>query len=295
MRDILLLFDTDEYTTPFDILISYDAGFDIVVPYAKVTAESATTLTQDAMFPRGVKGVAHTTIFVGGKDDEAAKKILANIKKTMFPPFEMAVIVDPRGGHTTASALVAKIEEVLAKNNLGSLKGLKVVILAGTGQVGQLAAMICASEGAEVVITSRKKEKADEVVAELEKESGLKMNGVQAATDDEILKTIKDADVVIATGKAGVCLVNKEMLKKLEKCKVVADVNANPPLGIEGLELSSNGKEIIPGVYGLGALAVGDLKYKVEIAMLQAAKDAKKGIFDYKFAFDKAKEILGLK
>jgi len=295
MKDILLLFDTDEYATPFDILISYDAGFDIVVPYSKVTDESAINLTQDAMFPRGVKGVAHTTIFVGGKDDEAAKKILANIKKTIFPPFEMAVIVDPRGGHTTASALVAKIEEVLAKNNYEGLKGLKVVILAGTGQVGQLAAMICASEGAEVVITSRKKEKAEDIVDELEKESGFKMKGIQAANDDEVLESIKDADVVIATGKAGVCLVNKEMLKKLEKCKVVADVNANPPLGIEGLELSSNGKEVISGIYGLGALAVGDLKYKVEIAMLQAAKDAKKGIFDYKFAFEKSKEILGLK
>lgn len=294
MKDILLLFDTDEYTTPFDILISYDAGFDIVVPYAKVTAESAITLTQDAMFPRGVKGVAHTTIFVGGKDDEEAKKILTNIKKTLFPPFEIAVIVDPRGGHTTASALVAKIEKLLVKNNY-SLKGLKVVILAGTGQVGQLAAMICASEGAEVVITSRKKERAEEIVAELEKESGFKMKGVQASNDDEILESIKDADVVIATGKAGVCLVNKEMLGKLERCKVVADVNANPPLGIEGLELSSDGKEIVPGIYGLGALAVGDLKYKVEIAMLQAAKDAKKGIFDYKYAFNKAKEILDLK
>ncbi|BDC35870.1 MAG: methylenetetrahydromethanopterin dehydrogenase [Candidatus Methanoliparum thermophilum] len=294
MKNILLLFDTDEYTTPFDILISYDAGFDIVVPYAKVTAESAITLTQDAMFPRGVKGVAHTTIFVGGKDDEEAKKILTNIKKTLFPPFEIAVIVDPRGGHTTASALVAKIEKLLVKNNY-SLKGLKVVILAGTGQVGQLAAMICASEGAEVVITSRKKERAEKIVGELEKESGFKMKGVQASNDDEILESIKDADVVIATGKAGVCLVNKEMLGKLERCKVVADVNANPPLGIEGLELSSDGKEIVPGIYGLGALAVGDLKYKVEIAMLQAAKDAKKGIFDYKYAFNKAKEILDLK
>jgi Methylene-tetrahydromethanopterin dehydrogenase, N-terminal. len=123
MKDIMLLFDTDRYVTPFDILIAYDSGFDIVVPIAQVEAKSVTALTQDAMFPRGVKGVGHTTIFVGGKDVDEAKKILKNVKKSMFPPFEISIIVDPRGGHTTASALVAKIDNVLSEKGFEGLKG----------------------------------------------------------------------------------------------------------------------------------------------------------------------------
>jgi len=292
MKDIMLLFDTDKYVTPFDILIAYDSGFDIVVPIAQVEAKSVTALTQDTMFPRGVKGVGHTTIFVGGKDVDEAKKILKNVKKSMFPPFEISIIVDPRGGHTTASALVAKIDNVLSEKGFEGLKGKKVVILAGTGQVGQLAATICACEGANVIITSRKKSRAEEIASEIEKEEGIKITGMQGANDDEIFEAVKDADVIITAGKVGVCLVNTEMLKKLDKCKVAADVNAVPPLGIEGLELSDDGKEILPGVFGLGALATGDLKYKTEMAVLNAAREAKKGVFDYKFAFEKAKELL---
>ena len=292
MKDIMLLFDTDRYVTPFDILIAYDSGFDIVVPIAQVEAKSVTALTQDTMFPKGVKGVGHTTIFVGGKDVDEAKKILKNVKKSMFPPFEISIIVDPRGGHTTASALVAKIDNVLSEKGFEGLKGKKVVILAGTGQVGQLAATICACEGADVIITSRKKSRAEEIASEIEKEEGIKIKGMQGANDDEIFEAVKDADVVITAGKAGVCLVNTEMLKKMDKCKVVADVNAVPPLGIEGLELSDDGKEILPGVFGLGALATGDLKYKTEMAVLNAAREAKKGVFDYKFAFKKAKDLL---
>ena len=159
----MLLLDTDKYVTPFDILIAYDSGFDIVVPVAQVDAKSVTALTQDAMFPRGVKGVGHTTIFVGGKDVDEAKKILKNVKKSMFPPFEISIIVDPRGGHTTASALVAKIDKVLSEKGFEGLKEKKVVILAGTGQVGQLAATICACEGANVIITSRNRSRAEEI------------------------------------------------------------------------------------------------------------------------------------
>ena len=49
--------------------------------------------------------------------------------------------------------------------------------------------------------------------------------------------------------------------------KVVADVNAVPPSGIEGLAPQDDGVVLSTspsGAVGLGALAIGGLKYKVQ-------------------------------
>ncbi len=292
MKDIMLLLDTDKHPTPFDILMAYDSGFDAIIPYEEVEPTDVMDIVQDAMFSRGVRGSGSTTIFVGGTDVEKSRDIFQQAKKAMFPPFELSVIFDPRGGHTTSSSLVAKIEEALSDNGLGDLGGKNVTILAGTGQVGQLAAIICSSRGAKVTITSRKASKAKDIVKRIEDETGFKIHTAQGATSEEVYEAIKDADVVISTGKAGVELVPMEMLQKLEKCKVVADVNAVPPLGIAGLDVRDDKREIVPGVYGIGALATGDLKYKTETRILNEARKSKSGIFDYKFAFEKAKELL---
>ena len=292
MKSIMLLLDTDKHPTPFDILMAYDSGFDAIIPYEEVEPGDVIDIVQDAMFSRGVKGSGATTIFVGGTDVEKSSEIFQKAKKAMFPPFELSVIFDPRGGHTTSSALVAKIEEALSDNGLLGLEGKKVTILAGTGQVGQLAAIICSSRGSEVTITSRKISKAEDIVERIKNETRFKINAMQGETSEEIYEAIKDADVVISTGKAGVQLVPMEMLQKLDKCKVVADVNAVPPLGIAGLDVKDDKKEIIPGIFGVGALAIGDLKYKTETRILNEARKSKSGIYDYKFAFEKARELL---
>ncbi|MDY6958194.1 MAG: NAD(P)-dependent methylenetetrahydromethanopterin dehydrogenase, partial [Halobacteriota archaeon] len=292
MKDIMLLLDTDKHSTPFDILMAYDSGFDAIVPYEEVEPDDVAGIVQDAMFSRGVKGSNSTTIFVGGTDVEKSMEIFQRAVKSMVTPFELSVIFDPRGGHTTASALVAKIEEALVENSYGGLEGKKVAILAGTGQVGQLAAIICSSKGAEVTITSRKASKSEGIVKRIEEETGYKIKALQGATSEEIYDAIKEADVVVATGKAGVQLVPMDMLEKLKNCKVVADVNAVPPLGIAGLDVRDDKREIIPGIYGVGALATGDLKYKTETRVLNEARKSKSGVFDYKFAFEKARELL---
>jgi methylene-tetrahydromethanopterin dehydrogenase len=292
MKNIMLLLDTDKHSTPFDILMAYDSGFDAVLPYEEVEPGDVMNIVQDAMFSRGVKGSNSTTIFVGGTDVEKSRRIFQQAKKAMVPPFVLSVIFDPRGGHTTSSALVAKIEEALFDNGLGDLEGKKVTILAGTGQVGQLVAIICSSRGAEVTITSRKRSKAEDIAKRIEEETGLKILGVQGATHEEIYEAVEDADIIISTGKAGVQLVSMGMLQKLEKCKVVADVNAVPPLGIAGLSVKDDKREILPGIYGIGALVIGDLKYKTETRILNEARRSKSGVFDYEFAFEKARELL---
>ena len=289
---ILYFLDSDEHVSPFDINMAYDAGFDVVIPYSKVTPDQAKRLVQDAIFSRSPKGRRRTKFFIGGTDLRVTREILNAISEVMFPPFEAAVIVDPRGAYSTAAAMVAKVEEALKKLELGEIKGKSVVILAGTGPVGRTVATICARLGCDVYITSRRLEKARSVANELAEEEGVVVKAVQASNPDEIYEIAKDKEVILTTGRAGVRLIPKEVLDKLKGVKVMADVNAVEPTGIAQLKPTYDMKEIAPGIFGIGALPIGDLKYRLEKKILEDAKTASKGIFDYRYAFENVKSLL---
>jgi methylene-tetrahydromethanopterin dehydrogenase len=98
---------------------------------------------------------------------------------------------------------------------------------------------------------------------------------------------------VLSAGAAATELLTLQTLKEHgRKCGVVADINAIPPLGVQGLDSNDDGKEIIPNIFGVGALVIGKLKNKTEAALIRMAAEASKGIFSYKEAYDVAKRIL---
>jgi len=122
---------------------------------------------------------------------------------------------------------------------------------------------------------------------------GAYLHGVSAPTSTDKIKVLQKANVIFCIAARGVRIIDKEMLKKLEPTKVMVDVNAVPPLGIEGLELKDYMKEIVPGIYGIGALVVGDLKYKLQKALLQdACENQTPTVYDHKFALQKARQML---
>jgi methylene-tetrahydromethanopterin dehydrogenase len=84
----------------------------------------------------------------------------------------------------------------------------------------------------------------------------------------------RQSDVVLATGSAGVALLAAATVKALAGPVVLADVNAVPPAGIEGVQPGDDGAETRPGVVTLGALAVGGVKLKVEAALLADLLDS---------------------
>jgi len=294
---VWMFLDTDKHASPFDMLTAIDLFPDAqIIHYSGVDPEDARKIIQDAMFPRGPEGAKQTKIFIGGYDVEKAVEILEIAKKTMFPPFELAVVVDPRGAYTTSSAAVAKTLFLSVDKLLGDFKGKTVTVLAGTGPVGQVAARLYATEGAGVIVTSRNLERSTAVATKINEEIGAKRAvGMKAATPQEVGLTIKDADVVLSAGAAGVQLLPSEVLETYGKrCKVVADINAVPPLGVEGLKPKHEVTEFLPGIWGTGALSIGTFKNKIEAQLLKRAVDAPKGIFDYKVAYKIAKELLGL-
>jgi methylene-tetrahydromethanopterin dehydrogenase len=296
-ESILYFFDTDDYASPFDINMAYDAGFNVVVPFSKVTAKSVTKLVQDAIFSRGPK--APTTFFVGGSNVKEGEAIAKKVLKALVPPFEAPVVIDPRGSHTTAAAVVAKTLAMVSDHGIGDLEGKKVVVL-GTGPVGRIAAVIAAKLHCKTVLVETWEGASEAAVKDLAHdlttEAGdfaYKIVGAFATTDEQKFELVKDADVIWSLAAAGIQILSEDLMQKLPPTKIVIDVNAVPPAGIAGLKANHDNKEIYPGIFGTGALALGRVKYETESKILkQAAKTKGKKIFDYNLSFDMAQEIL---
>ncbi|TKJ23213.1 MAG: hypothetical protein CEE43_03515 [Promethearchaeota archaeon Loki_b32] len=296
LEKICYFFDTDANASPFDINMAYDAGFDVVIPISKMTADQVPKLVQDAIFSRKPK--APTTFFIGGSNVKEGEKIAKKVIKSLVPPFECPVIIDPRGSHTTASSVVAKTVEVAKEHELYDLTGKKVVIL-GSGPVGRIAAIIAAKLNCKTYLIETWERSSEEFIKNLAKElmeeageNSTEIVGVFAPDDEKKLEIINNADIIWSLAAAGVQILSKELMDKL-KNKIVIDINLVPPYGIEGLKPKDNNKEIYPTIFGIGALALGRLKSNIEANILKEASTTKgKKVFDYNYAFEQAKKLL---
>ena len=294
---LLFYLDTDPKASPFDICMAYDAGYNAVIPYENVTAEESKTIALDALLSRGPKGAKNTVFMIGGKNAEKAEEVLEAIKNAMFPPFKGNIIVDPAGAYTTAAAMVAKAENALVANKLGELKD-KTCAIMGTGAVGQIAAVLLAKMGCNVMIASLNpkrldgKEHAERIAKLLAKDHGVQVEGIYAPTAASKIEILKKADVIMCAGIRGVRIIDKEMLNEVKHMKVLLDINAIPPLGIEGIDLNDDMKEIMPGIFTIGALAVGELKHKLEKEILREARTSGKDVYNYNVALPLARKLL---
>ncbi|MEM3581042.1 MAG: NAD(P)-dependent methylenetetrahydromethanopterin dehydrogenase [Candidatus Bathyarchaeia archaeon] len=295
---ILFFLDTDKRASPFDICMAYDAGFSVVVPYENVTTDEAKKIVQDAIFSRDPKGIKRTCFFIGGKDMEKAEDVLKVVRETMFPPFQANTIIDPAGAYTTAAAMVAKVEDAIAKAKLGNLKDKRVAIF-GTGAVGRVAAILLAKLGCAVKIVSPNPDRKDgdeyvsKLSALLRERYGVDVEGVFAPTPEKKVEVINDADIILCASVAGVRIITKDMLESVKFVKVIADVNAVPPLGVEGMKLDDDMREFAPGIFGIGPLTIGRLKYKLEREILREARRNGKGtVYNYNYAMELARKIL---
>jgi methylene-tetrahydromethanopterin dehydrogenase len=294
---ICYFFDTDANASPFDINMAYDAGFDIVVPVSKMTTEQVPKLVQDAIFSR--KPGAPTTFFIGGSDVKEGEKIAKQVIKSLVNPFECPVIIDPRGSHTTASAVVALTMNIAKKKHGMELKGKKVAIF-GAGPVARIATILAAKVGCDTYIVETwdksSKQFVDNLAKELIQEAGDKaaqITGVFAPEPQQRFEIANKVDIIWSLAAAGVEVLSEEVLKKLKGKKLIVDINLVPPYGIEGLKPKHKNEEIYPGIFGIGALALGALKANSESEILKEAANTKGSkIFDYNYAFETAKRLL---
>lgn len=295
-RSILHMFDPMPNNSPFDVNMALDCDFDVLVPYANVRPESIHRLTQDVIFSRGPKGVKQTGIFIGGRDINVAIDMLKNAKKSMVPPFEVSVLADPSGAFTTAASLVACVEKELNAKFNKQLKDCKVLVFGGTGPVGIATGVISSLAGAETTLVDHFS--LDEAQGQADEYNRLFECNLAAAVatyDEDKIKLIEDVDLIFCTAKAGIQILSTEVLSQARQLKVVGDVNAVPPAGIAGVQVMDFGASLpcTDNAVAVGPLAVGNVKYKVQHALLKSMLAGEKPVYiDFRAAFDKAKEIL---
>lgn len=290
---ILHLFTAAKNASPFDVNMAYDAGFDKIMPYTNVLPNEVVVLTQDAMFSRSPSGVKLESIFVGGRDIDVAMDMLKAAQGCMFPPFQMSVMADPSGAFTTAAAMVAKVNTALEK--LGSrLKGASLVIIGASGPVGSCAAVIAAKEGANVTLAAH--HGVEEMVPHAEKlfkRYGVMLGVMDASTGAAKSALVSSTQVVLCCGPAGVQVLSKAQLQASPSLQVVADVNAVAPLGAEGVGVHDDGVLIAgTNITGIGALAIGNVKYATQHALLKSMLVTEKPVYlDFLSAYEKAKTL----
>ncbi len=274
MKRILIQLDTDDHPSVFDRVVAVDSEVDHLFSYGGVTPDTVTGLVHGAMFTRGVPDLQNTAIFIGGSDVAAGEALLKKVCKTFFGPVRVSVLMDSNGSNTTAAAAV-----LAARKHL-TLAGCEALVLPGTGPVGQRAAQLLAAAGATVRLASRTADKAERVAASVrEATPGAKVSAVATGLLSELQAAVAGVQLVIAAGAAGVELLPADIWTTLPDLKVVVDLNAVPPLGINGVEAMDKAKER-NGKFCYGALGVGGMKMKIHRAAVRKLFESNSQVLD---------------
>jgi hypothetical protein len=286
-RKILLQLDSDVHPSAFDRVVAVDAGVDEIFSYGAVGPEHVQGLVHGAIFTRDPKELKRTAIFIGGSDVAAGEALMRAALEHMIPQFglRVSIMLDANGANTTAAAAVRAAAKSVA------LKDVPALVLGGTGPVGQRAARLLAREGAEVRVGSRQQARAAAVCKEIAaKAPGARLEPVATAKPDELAAALKDRKLVIAAGAAGVVLLPKSARLACPSLKVAIDLNAVPPLGIDGVQVTDKAVER-DGVLCYGAIGVGGTKMKAHKAALAKLFESNDQVLDAEEIYEIARAL----
>jgi hypothetical protein len=283
-KKLLFLFDTDPVASVFDTVVGYDGGADHIIGYGGVNPTNVGALVDGCIYTRGPKEKQFTAIFVGGGDMAAGEAVFKAVKKRFFSNFRVSAMLDSNGSNTTAAAGVA----LLAKAK--PLAGKKAIVLAGTGPVGMRAAAMLHIEGAEVAITSRQKSRADAAAKAIQERFGFTPTAIEAVDNAARAQAVKGAQVVFGAGAIGVPLLDEKDWQNDPTIELIADCNAQPPLGIGGVEAIDKAKER-HGKIVIGALGLGGLKLKLHRECVGKLFESADAVFDCENIYAQAKEL----
>ena len=293
---ILHLLTAAKNASPFDVNMAFDAGFDKIVPYTNVELKEVTGLVQDAIFSRSPSGVKRESVFIGGRDIDLAVDMLETARQAMVPPFEISVFADPSGAFTTAAGMMAKVEQHLSRNFGGDLQGRKVSVFGATGPVGGCTAVIAAKYGAEVELVAHRSVADVQAKAEVYNQRyGVSIGYVDGSNDELKRQILNKTDIALCAAAAGVQVITLAQMAGSPTLKIVADVNAVPPTGAEGVDVMADGVAIAgTQAFGIGALAIGNVKYDTQhnLLKLMLADGSKKHYLDFLSAFEMARKSI---
>ena len=254
--------------------------------YGGVTTDAVRDLVHGAIFTRAPKDLHNTAIFIGGTDMAQGERLLAAVKKAFVGPLRVSVMLDSNGSNTTAVAAVARIQQAA-----GIIEGRPVVVIAGSGPVGMRAAALLAKAGANVTVTTRRP--ADGTLTErIRQRFGVTVGEVTMADASGAAAVLEGAEVLLSAGPAGVCLVPRDAWMGRAGLTVAADVNAVPPLGVDGVDVTDNSVDR-GGVTTFGALGIGNQKMKIHKACIARLFEKNDLVLDAETIAEIARELAG--
>lgn len=282
---ILVQLDGDPQASVFDGVVAVDSGVDHLFRHGGVTPEQVRDLVYGALFTRSPDSLRNTAVFVGGSDVTAGETLLQQVTECFFGPMRVSVMLDASGANTTAAAAV-----IAAGRHL-CLKDATVLVMAATGSVGERAAQLLAAEGATVRLGSRSRERAERVCAKIRgKLEGSHLSAHQTLTAEETAAALDGAAAVIAAGAPGIQLISLDQVRHCRTLKVAIDLNAVPPLGIEGIEVTDKAVDR-NGVRCYGAVGVGGTKMKIHRAAIEALFSSNDRILDAEEIYEIGREL----
>jgi methylenetetrahydrofolate/methylenetetrahydromethanopterin dehydrogenase (NADP+) len=284
MRNLLLQLDTSPQPSVFDRVVAYDGGADEIMTCSGVTEDTVRDLVHGAIFTRGPKDLHHTAIFIGGTDMAAGERLLKAVRDTFFGPMRVSVMLDSNGSNTTAVAAVVKLQQA------GDVKGRRAVVTAATGPVGMRAAGLLAQAGANVTVTSRKADGSAKLAGDIKQRFGATVTPVVMADASQSPAVMEGCELLLSAGGFGIKLVTRDAWAKRPGLVAAADVNAVPPLGIEGIDAMDNGADR-DGVKAYGALGIGGLKMKVHKACIAKLFERNDLVLDAESILDVARTL----
>lgn len=263
-RKILIQLDTDPLPSVFDRVVAVDAGVEELFSYGGVTPELVRELVHGAIFTRGPKDLKSTAIFIGGSRVNAGETILAEVQRHLLPQFglRVSVMLDSNGCNTTAAAAVWSASQHL------TLAGCTALVLGGTGPVGQRVARLLTRQGAQVRLGSRQADRSQAVCESIrQRNPAARVEPAVTGSPGDVKKAIEGCGLVVGSGAAGALLLPRDARTAAGQLRVAIDLNAVPPAGIEGIEVSDRGVDR-EGVVCYGAIGVGGFKMKLHRAAI---------------------------
>ncbi len=282
---ILLQLDSDTHPSVFDAVVAIDAGVDQLLQYHAVQPQQVRDLVYGLMFTRGPDKLKNSAVFVGGSKVAEGEALLREVTDSFFGPMRVSVMLDANGANTTAAAAV-----VAAGRHL-DLSSISALVLAATGPVGQRVSRLLAGAGARVRVASRTRDRAAQLCETITSDiPGAKLSPCETSAPQHVGEALGGVQLVIAAGAAGVQLLSHSVREQAGDLQVAIDLNAVPPLGIEGIQVTDKAIE-----YGnlicYGAIGVGGTKMKIHKAALRRIFSKNDYVLDVDAIYGIGKEL----
>jgi methylene-tetrahydromethanopterin dehydrogenase len=161
--------------------------------------------------------------------------------------------------------------------------------------VAYAAAVIAALDKAKVTLAGYDgAERVAGIAADMKARFGIEVASADGSDAGKRGALARDAEIILSAGPAGVTILTSEQLQAAGRLLVAADVNAVPPAGLEGVEVTADGAAIGTKAVAVGALTVGHVKYKTEFGLFRHMIATDKPLsLDFRDAYALALEIAG--